>query len=272
MAEEGEEERGRAKGEGGEADLFKRLIRANEDEGDGSKLNDDELLSTTYVFLLAGHETTANTLAFACALLALNPSVQAKLREEADSVWPSVSSLSSEIAFQSYREDMPRLKYAEATFRETLRLFPAEVRITKRVARDTVLRGTYLKTGEKYDMPVPKGTVFWIDIWAVHRMKMWWGEDAEEFRPDRFLDTAEYKWPRDAFMPFSLGARACIGARFATLEGMLILSLLVREYEICLTPEMEALPVEERMRQMLSWKIGVAIQAKGAKVLLKKRK
>ncbi|KZO90319.1 cytochrome P450 [Calocera viscosa TUFC12733] len=267
MRAEGEGQR--ASG-GEEADLFKLLIRANEDEeGLGQKLSDDELLSTTYVFLLAGHETTANTLAFACALLALNPSVQAKLRAEADSVFPTLPS--PEEALASYREDMPRLKYAEATFRETLRLFPAEVRLTKRAARDTVLRGTYLKTGEKYDMPVPAGTIVWLDVWAAHTMQEWWGADAAEFKPERFFDTDEYKWPRDAYMPFSLGARSCIGARFATLEGMVILSHLVREYEICLTPEMEALPLEERKNQMLSWAIGVAIQATGAKVMLKKR-
>ncbi|KZT50451.1 cytochrome P450 [Calocera cornea HHB12733] len=261
----------KAKGAGGEeADLFKLLIRANEEEeGREKKLSDDELLSTTYVFLLAGHETTANTLAFACALLALNPRVQAALRAEADAVFPHLRA--PEDALASYREDMPRLKYAEATFRETLRLFPAEVRLTKRAARDTTLRGTVLSTGEKYDVPVPKGTIVWLDVWAVHTMTEWWGADADEFRPERFFDTDDYKWPRDAYMPFSLGARSCIGARFATLEGMVILSHLVREYEICLTPEMEALPLEERKRQMLSWSIGVAIQATGAKVLLKKR-
>ncbi|EJD34763.1 cytochrome P450, partial [Auricularia subglabra TFB-10046 SS5] len=80
----------REKVEGGEAaDLFRRLVEANEAEGEASaRLTDDELISNIYVYFLAGHETSAHALTFALALLALHPEVQEKLHEEAARVWP----------------------------------------------------------------------------------------------------------------------------------------------------------------------------------------
>ncbi|KZV78423.1 cytochrome P450 [Exidia glandulosa HHB12029] len=109
------------------ADLFRRLVDAN-DEEQGARLTDDELLSNIYVFFLAGHETSAHTLTFAFALLALHPEVQDKLYDEAKRLWPEDS---GEQWSTSKLPDYNRLEYALAVFRETLRLFPAEVAIQR---------------------------------------------------------------------------------------------------------------------------------------------
>ena len=64
------------------------------------------------------------------------------------------------------------------------------------------------------------------------RAAMVWGDDAHEFKPERFIDTDNYKWPRDGFMTFSAGPRGCIGKTFALTEAIVILSLLVRNFEL----------------------------------------
>jgi len=246
----------------GGADLFKRLILANDEDEEGKpRLTDGELLSDTYTFLVAGHETTANALSFACAMLAMHPDVQKKLQAEADEVWPNGL---PEDGAESYREDMPRLRYAEAVFREVTRLFPAEPRLGKMVMADTTLRGTRRTPHgeEKYEIACPKGSTVWFDIWATHYDPNLWGADVEEFKPERFFDTDTYKWPRDAYLPFMTGPRSCIGQRFATLEGIGMLAQMAKLYDIKLPKPLEGRPLEEQRKALLGWRIQVALAAK----------
>jgi len=262
-------------GEGGEgkgqADLFKRLVEANEGDEEGkAKLSDGELLSNTYTFLLAGHETTANALSFACAVLAMHPEVQRKLQAEADSVWPT--SLPTDGA-ESYKEDMNRLHYAEAVFREATRLFPAEPRLSKMVMQDTSLKARRWgeKGEEKYEVVVPQGSTVWLDIWATHLSPEYWGPDVNEFKPERFFDTDSYKWPRDAYLPFMIGPRSCMGQRFAQLEGICVLAHIARQYDILLPTDLETASDEEKRKKLLSWDVRVALTAKEVKLRFVKR-
>ncbi|EJT99814.1 cytochrome P450 [Dacryopinax primogenitus] len=256
----------------GQADLFKRLISANEVEEEGkAKLNDSELLSNTYTFLLAGHETTANALSFACALLAMHPEVQRKLQAEADTVWPDGLPVDGA---ESYREDVNSLKYAEAVFRETTRLFPAETRLSKMVSQDTRLKARkWGKNGkeEHYEVVVPQGSTAWLDIWATHMSPEYWGPDVNEFKPERFFDTDTYKWPRDAYLPFMIGPRSCMGQRFAELEGRCVLAHIASQYDILLPPELENASEEEKNKKLLSWDIRVALTAKDVTLRFVKR-
>ncbi|KZO90323.1 cytochrome P450 [Calocera viscosa TUFC12733] len=256
----------------GQADLFKRLIEANDGEADGkAKLSDGELLSNTYTFLLAGHETTANALSFACALLAMNPEVQHKLQAEVDVIWPDSFPTDSH---ESYREDMPRLRYTEAVFRETTRMFPAEPRLSKMVTQDTRLKARkWGKDGaeEKYEVFVPEGSTVWLDIWATHMSPEYWGPDVNEFKPERFFDTDTYKWPRDAYLPFMIGPRSCMGQRFAQLEGICVLAHIVRQYDILLPVELEKASDEEKKKTLLSWDVRVALTAREVKLRFVKR-
>ncbi|KZT51494.1 cytochrome P450 [Calocera cornea HHB12733] len=263
----------RGEGEGGKGkDLFKRLVEANEGEAEGgAKLSDDELLSNTYTFLLAGHETTANALSFACALLAMHPQVQRKLQAEVDAIWPS--SLPSDSP-ESYREDMPRLRYTEAVFRETTRLFPAEPRLSKMVTQDTRLKARrWGEKGEedKYEVVVPQGSTVWLDIWATHLSPEYWGPDVNEFKPERFFDTDTYKWPRDAYLPFMIGPRSCMGQRFAQLEGICVLAHIARQYDILLPAELEHASDAEKRKTLLSWDVRVALTAREVKLRFVKR-
>ena len=96
---------------------------------------------------------------------------------------------------------MPQ-EYTLATFRETLRLFPAEVRVARSAAKDTILpsqvRNKMTGAWERSETAVEKGVEAMINIHGLHMSPQCWGEDVATFRPDRFIDTGDYEWPRDA--------------------------------------------------------------------------
>jgi len=167
-----------------------------------------------------------------------------------------------------------------ACIRETLRLFPPAARTPKVVRTDTVLPGTYFIPGSegkpsvetgKFSMAVPKGSVVCIDVWAMHLNTLYWGEDAEEFRPERFIDTESYQWPRNAFVPFSGGPRACIGQRFATAEMIGILASVVRRYRILVPDNLVTKPLEKQKEALLSWTSGITTTPLNARVQLSRR-
>jgi len=242
--------------------LLKNLVEANiQGEGD-KRLTDGELLSNIFIFLLAGHETTAHTLSFAIILLSLHPEIQRTMYEEVCSVWPNGCPASS-----NYKEDYPKLKYTLAVFHETLRLFPSVTRIPKQVTSDTSLPARRFSPGSAaeialgvstpFQVAVPKGSVVVLDIIGTHTNPLHWGADAHEFKPERFIDTESYRWPRDAFYAFSAGQRACIGQYFAVAEGVCILANLVQHYEVLLpTPanaKVQKMTESERRDWMLEW-------------------
>ncbi|KAF4564500.1 hypothetical protein EYR40_010663 [Pleurotus pulmonarius] len=270
-----------------DAALLRNLVEANLAEGsDYRGLTDDELLSNTFTFLLAGHETSAHTLCFAIVFLALYPDVQDKIYEEAARLWPDgvpeVADLSS------YKDSMPKLEYTIASFHETLRHFPSVARLGKPVHADTTLKAKRFTTNiqhtkpkstdlqelsdvEEFVVPIPKGSIVIVDIFALHFNPLYWGPDVTEFRPDRFIDTESYRWPRDAFLAFSSGPRSCIGQRFSTTESACILASLVRKYEILVPGDLKSLPFEERKKVMLGCTTGITLTPTNARVELKRR-
>ncbi|KAF5351017.1 hypothetical protein D9756_008375 [Leucocoprinus leucothites] len=196
----------------GRDDLLSSLLDAS-NEGEG--LSTDELI---------GHETTAHTLCFTLALLALYPAEQEKLYQHIKSVLPD--------AYAPTYEQFPLLTRVMAVFNETLRMFPAVVIIPKRSAEDTTLSTTSTR-GERVVVPIPKGTDVHINVPGLHYNPKYW-ENPYEFKPDRFLND---DWNRDAFIPFSAGPRACLGRRFAETEAVAFLTMLVSRYKITVKEE-----------------------------------
>ncbi|KAJ7468039.1 cytochrome P450 [Mycena latifolia] len=246
-----------------DAGLLRNLVEANMNEaGDvhHKKLTDQELLSDVFVFFLAGHETSAHALSFAVALLALYPDIQQKIYEETLRIWPEGCPTTASLS--SYKECMPQLPYTLAAFHETLRLIPAVPRLSKVVQADTTLtahRFTTGPTGEiqnvtPFSVPVRAGSWVVIDITALHMNPIYWGQDAENFKPERFIDTETYRWPRDAFFGFSGGPRSCIGQRFALTESVCALASLVRSYNISVPDHLASKSFEEQKRLLLGWK------------------
>ncbi|KAH6911859.1 cytochrome P450 [Coprinopsis sp. MPI-PUGE-AT-0042] len=203
-------------------DLFSSLLASKIQDSKSENLADDEIFGNMFLFLVAGHETTAHTLCFAFALLALHQEEQERLYQACLRV--------TEQKFPVY-DDIPLLSRSMAVFYETLRLFPPVTGILKVAAEDTTLTiGNQL--GEK-TVPVPKGTRVTIDTAGLHYNPRYW-PDPEEFKPDRFLDP---DWPRDAFLPFSAGPRVCIGRKFFETEGIAALTMIILRYKVTVKEE-----------------------------------
>ncbi|KAH9485050.1 Cytochrome P450 monooxygenase 124 [Psilocybe cubensis] len=228
-------------------DLFSSLLAANDHTLDASTLTESELIGNIYIFLVAGHETTAHTLCFTFALLALYPDEQEKLVEHIRSILPNGQS-------PTY-EDMPLLTYSMAVFYETLRMFPPVTGIPKEAAEDTTIT-VGNKKGEQTTIPIPKGADLTLSTVGLHYNPRYW-HDPDSFKPSRFLGD----WPRDAFIPFSSGARACIGRKFFETEGIAILTMLVSHYKIAIKeePQFASESFEQRKARVLSCRAGLTV-------------
>nr|ULR85540.1 cytochrome P450 [Spodoptera frugiperda] len=173
-----------------------------------------ELREETLVIVLAGTDTSAVGSGFTTLLLAKYPEVQEKVYEELQEVFGDSDRPVT-------HEDLPRLKYLDAVIRESLRLYPPVPMITRKIEKDVTLPN---------GVTLVDGCSVIVNIWSVHRNPRYWGDDAEEFRPERFLDTP-LKHPA-AFVPFSYGPRSCLGYLYAMMSMKTAMATLVRRYRI----------------------------------------
>ena len=175
---------------------------------------DEGLVNQLMTFLIAGHETTAAALSFAICMLCTHPEVQTRLREEVRASLPDPRSPTSSIS----SNDIDSLPYLNAVCNEVLRLY-SPVPITVRVAaHNTTLIGH----------PIPKGTTIFIAPWATNANKDFWGEDAADFNPDRWIGEGKANSggieSNYAFLTFLHGPRSCIGQSFAKGEFACLLA------------------------------------------------
>ncbi|KAK2464804.1 hypothetical protein APHAL10511_003222 [Amanita phalloides] len=174
---------------------------------------------------------------------------------------------------------MQNLEYIIAIFHETLRLFSSASRLGKTVLSDTILktrRFTTNRDGTIEDVkvvntPIKAGSMVILDIHALHYNPIHWGDDVSKFKPERFIDTETYKWPRDAFAGFAQGQRSCLGQRFAVTEGTCILANLIRRYEVLLPADLELKTRAEQEKDLCRWIPLITITPQNARVRLKKR-
>ncbi|PBK85291.1 cytochrome P450 [Armillaria gallica] len=228
-------------------DLFSSLLDANDDEDGGgggeTELTDQELLGNVFIFLVAGHETTGHTLALTLTLLALHYDQQENLYRHIKSIVPDGRN-------PTY-EEMPLFTHSLGAFYETLRLFPP-VTIPKTSVEDTVFVCTN-KAGERRPIPVPQGSIVRFDVVGLHRNPRYW-KDPEVFNPSRFL----VDWPREAFMPFSQGAHACMGRKFSETEGVAVLTMLISRYKITVNGK-PGETFEEKKERVLKTRMGITL-------------
>ncbi len=187
-------------------DLLSALLKARDERGKG--LSRRQLRDEAITLFLAGHETTAITLANAFYLLARHPFERGKLERELDEV------LGGRLPTA---DDVPRLQAADRIVTETLRLYPTVWCMGREMAHDAELFG----------VRIPKGTQVLGSQWLVHRSERFF-EDAHRFVPDRWKDGLEKRLPKFAYFPFGGGARICIGNHFAKLEAILLLATLAQ--------------------------------------------
>jgi cytochrome P450 len=196
-------------------DLMSMLLLATDDEGDGTGMTDKQVRDETLTLLLAGHDTTANTLTWAWYLLSQHPDVRQKLLAELDTVLagrdPTVA-------------DLPKLVYTEQIIRETMRLYPAAW-VTVREPQSPVNIGGY-------DLP-RRYSVALVSAWSVHRDPCIW-EEPERFDPQRFAPGWEDRIHRYAYIPFGGGPRVCIGNAFSLMEARLLLATIAQTVSLSL--------------------------------------
>lgn len=241
-------------------DLFSSLLDANEEETDGNtKLSDSELMGNIFIYLIAGHETTAHTLAFTFILLALYQDEQEKLYQHIKSVVP-------DDRLPAY-EEMGKLTYCYAMLLETLRMFPPVNLIPKQAAEDTTLHTSNM-AGEPVAVPCPAGTALAIHTPGLHYNPRYW-EDPFAFKPARFLGD----WPRDAFLPFSAGPRSCLGRRFSETEAVAVLTYIVARWRIDVKeePQFAGETFEQRKARLLDSKSAITLYPVRAPLVFKRR-
>ncbi len=183
-------------------------IMTTADPETGERFSADEMVDQVAIFFLAGHETSASALGWALYLLALFPDSQDRVAEEA-------AALPENPAFS----DLSKLKFTRDVFRETLRLYPPVPMMVRESTCPERFR----------DRDVPKGSQIVLSPWHLHRHERLW-DDPDSFNPDRYGSENGRNCLRDAYIPFSSGARVCTGAGFAMVEGPLLLALLVRGF------------------------------------------
>ncbi|KAF8605416.1 cytochrome P450 [Ceratobasidium sp. AG-I] len=197
-------------------DILSQLLEAHDSD---EKLTTTELIGNIFIFMIAGHETTANTLGFLLGLLALYPDIQDKLVRHIKEVQPK----DREFTY----DDLHKLTYVIAVLYETLRLYPSVLTIHKHASTDAELKVS-LKPGTTEVISIPASTRVGIHVPGLHYNPKYW-DDPEEFIPERFLDP---KWNRDAFIPFAVGPRSCIGRRFAETTVAAFLVHVLSKYRI----------------------------------------
>jgi cytochrome P450 len=224
--------------------------------------NEEEILGNAFVFILAGHETAANTIHFACMFLAMHPSSQLRLQQDLDALLGDRPS-----SEWSYDEDVPKLfgNMAGAVMNEELRVLPPVVGIPKTTARGSAQ--TINMNGQRYT--IPDDSFISLSSPGLHRHPKYWPhtsiEDLNDFRPERWLldektgkgnssdeeeaaaqdgpdadgpdtrgDTASnlFRPVKGSYVPFSDGYRSCIGRRFAQVEILAVLATIFKTWSV----------------------------------------
>jgi cytochrome P450 len=193
-------------------DLLSMLLAARDDQGDGLKLNSQELRDQVLTLFLAGYETVANALGWTWLLLGQNPDAEKRLHDELDTV------LGDRLPTL---EDMPRLSYTAMVLSESMRLYPPAWAMGREVLQDVPIGPYRLR----------KGTMVFFSQYIVQRDPKWFPEP-ERFRPERFTAEAKAGRPKFAYFPFGGGGRQCIGESFAWMEAILALATIAQRWRV----------------------------------------
>ncbi|KAI5630976.1 cytochrome p450 domain-containing protein [Phthorimaea operculella] len=178
--------------------------------------SDQELREEALSVSVAGVDTSAVTAGFVTLMLARHPYVQDKLYAELSEVFEKDELVTT--------DHLPRLKYLDAVIKETLRLFPPVPVVTRQTDKDCKLPSGVV---------LPAGCGILLHLWAMNRHPQYWGPDANQFRPERFLSEGPEPHEQPAqSASFSLGPRNCVGYKFALMSLTTLFATLLRRYRI----------------------------------------
>lgn len=217
-------------------DLLTLLLMAK-DPQTGLGLSEADVRANVVTFIAAGHETTANGLAWTLYLLSQSPEWGARGEREADQVYDPERPATWE-ACETLR----------ALFEEALRLYPPAAMLSRQAIADDEILG----------VRVPAGTVVVISPYVLHRRRGLW-DDPDAFDPRRFLSGARERIDRFAYIPFGAGPRVCIGMTFAMQEAVIALANFLRAFRFELV---EGQKVAPRQRVTLRPQNGLKMHAR----------
>ncbi|KAI4294315.1 cytochrome P450 [Schizophyllum commune Loenen D] len=239
----------------GGRDLSSLLIARNYEIEDADRMNDEMVIATMSSIVLGGQETTAGALSRLLCLMAENPGLQQRLRDEL--VAARANKGDEELDYYELN-DLPLL---DGVCREALRLFAPVTFVWRQTYEDAVVPLQFPiidpKTGaETRELLITKGTHVYVGMGAANRSEAIWGADAGELKPERWMGktinegtASGVKMPGiySNIMTFLGGGRACPGMKFAILEIKLVLSILIPAFEFLSCPE------------EIDWRLGITV-------------
>ncbi|XP_063914280.1 cytochrome P450 4C1-like [Zophobas morio] len=218
------------------------LIKLNQSK----QITREDILEETCFMVIAASETTALTVNAVLMILGINPDIQEKVYQELVSVLPLIEK-------DPTLEEIRRLDYLKRVIKETLRLCPA-VPFILRYADEDINCDPYV---------FPAGSNMYIPIIHLHKDPDVWPEP-EKFDPDRFLPDEVAKRHRCSYIPFSFGARNCIGVKYAMMSITVILATILRRFKVH-TPDLKSL-------KDIEWEYFVVLKPKYSRFVFEKRR
>jgi cytochrome P450 len=203
------------------SDLLTMLMEAK-DEETGEQMSDVQLRDEIMTMFLAGHETTANLLAWTFYLLSKNPAVERELARELRDVLGGAP---------ARLEHAPKLRYTKMVLNETMRLYPPAWMIARRAIEEDVVGG----------FRIAAGSIVFMSPYVTQRHPALW-DNPEGFDPERFRNDKDGERPRFSFFPFGGGPHLCIGNAFAMLEAQILLATLAQKFRLDLVPGLPVVP------------------------------
>ena len=237
----------RQQGLTGWKDLLQLMMMAKDEttvEG-VSRLTDEEIEAQAVLFLLAGYDTSSNTLSFTAYFLAMNPDVQQKLRTEIKEAMESKPDISLYDLTHS-------IEYLDCVIKESQRMCPPGAQSNRECSEDYDLNGIH----------IPAGTEIVIPIYALHHDPDAW-LNPETFDPERFRGPSKDAIHAFQFLPFGAGPRNCIGRKFALVEIKIALVKILLKYSFVLSPETQV-PLVLHPGATLSARDGVHVRVESA--------
>ncbi|KAF3387362.1 Cytochrome P450 72A13 [Penicillium rolfsii] len=227
-------------------DLLSSLLISS----DAQKISDEEIESNLFLFMFAGHETTANTLVYTICLLAIFPEWQTWAMQEIDEIFPDIPMNYD----TSYKERINRL-----TRYETLRLYGPVVNLLRRTSPE---KEQTIICSDESTITIPANTLVNIHAPALHTHPDYWGSDALSWKPDRWLSNGNIDSDiANHLFAWSEGPRACPGRRFSQIEIFAVIVTLLRQASIEIVPrpgvsleeaQAEALCILQNSRSLLT--------------------
>lgn len=209
----------------------------------GQAFSYEEIRDHIYTMIAAGNETSATQAAHTVLLLAMHPEIQDKAVAELKNVFPTPDTEYSP-------EVLKNLVYLECIIKESLRLCPVGAVFGRKTLSNLQL--------DQY--VIPKGNIIVMNVYVLHRRKDFWGEDADFFNPDRFSPENSRNRHPFAYLPFSGGARGCIGSRYGIMSIKAMLAEMLRNFKITTDIKYEDLQFKFKFTTQLAFEHRVFLE------------